>query len=138
MKRGSIAACVAVKSFSVNSSPEPKSIERIERPWGWYETVSHAPGHLVKRIRVHPGQQLSLQKHLHRAEHWLVVLGTAHVTVGERESDLLVGEHTDIAIGEVHRLSNRTLHPVEVIEVQLGTLLDESDIVRLQDDFGRF
>jgi len=99
--------------------------------------VSHAPGNLVKRIRVHPGQQLSLQKHLHRAEHWLVVLGTAHVTVGARESDLVVGEHADIAIGQVHRLANRTLLALEVIEVQMGTLLDESDIVRLQDDFGR-
>ena len=121
----------------MTSSLGSRSFDRVERPWGWYETVSEAPGHLVKRIRVHPGQQISLQKHLHRAEHWLVVLGTAHVTVGERESDLVVGEHTDIAIGQVHRLANRTRLAVEVIEVQLGALLDESDIVRLQDDFGR-
>jgi len=121
----------------VTSSPDARSFDRVDRPWGWYETVSDAPGHLVKRIRVHPGQQISLQKHLHRAEHWLVVLGTAHVTVGARESDLEVGEHTDIAIGQVHRLANRSLLPLEVIEVQLGELLDESDIVRLQDDFGR-
>lgn len=121
----------------MTSSLGPQSNDRVDRPWGWYETVSSVPGNLVKRIRVYPGRQISLQKHLHRAEHWLVVLGTAHVTVGESESDLVVGEHVDIAIGQVHRLANRTQLAVEVIEVQMGTLLDESDIVRLQDDFGR-
>ncbi len=130
-------ATVHARALFVTSSPGSSSYDRVERPWGWYETVSHAPGHLVKRIRVHPGRQLSLQKHLHRAEHWVVVLGTAHVTVGERACDLMLGEHTDIALGQVHRLANRTTLPVEVIEVQMGTLLDESDIVRLQDDFGR-
>ena len=114
-----------------------ETIERTERPWGWYETVSEAPGNKVKRIRVHPGQQLSLQKHHQRAEHWVVVLGTAQVTVGQRLLEMTAGQHVDIAIGEVHRLANKTAHPVEIVEVQFGNYLGEDDIVRLQDDYGR-
>ncbi len=110
---------------------------RTDRPWGWFDTVSEAPGHKVKRIVVHAGQQISLQKHQHRSEHWLVVRGSAHVTVGEREFELGVGQHTDIAVGQLHRLANRSAHPVEIVEVQLGERIEESDIVRLQDDYGR-
>lgn len=112
-------------------------IERTERPWGWYESISEAPGNKVKRIRVHPGQKLSLQKHAQRAEHWVVVLGQARVTIDEREFDLLPGQHCDIAVGQVHRLANLTELPVEIVEVQLGSYLGEDDIVRLQDDYGR-
>ncbi|MFO1194731.1 MAG: cupin domain-containing protein [Rhodoferax sp.] len=111
--------------------------DRTERPWGWFETVSEVRGNKVKRIRVHPGQQLSLQKHHQRAEHWVVVQGTARVTVGERQVDLTVGQHVDIALGAVHRLANRGDTPVEIIEVQFGDYLGEDDIVRLQDDYGR-
>ena len=114
-----------------------ETIERTERPWGWYETVSEVPGNKVKRIRVHPGQQLSLQKHHQRAEHWVVVLGTARITVGERVLDMAAGQHVDIAVGEVHRLANLTGQPVEIVEVQFGAYLGEDDIVRLQDDYGR-
>ncbi|MEO8546507.1 MAG: phosphomannose isomerase type II C-terminal cupin domain [Burkholderiaceae bacterium] len=109
----------------------------MTRPWGWYQTVSDVPGSLIKRIQVDPGQQISLQKHAHRAEHWVVVSGTAHVTVADRELDLGVGQHVDIALGVVHRLANRTPHPVEIVEVQIGARLEESDIVRIQDDYGR-
>lgn len=118
----------------LSAAPSPA---RHVRPWGWFETVSVAPGSLVKRIRLEPGQQISLQKHAHRAEHWLVVEGSAHVTVGTQVLDLQVGQHVDIAVGVVHRLANRTAHPVEIVEIQLGALLLESDIVRLQDDYGR-
>jgi len=121
----------------MNTTPRTESIVRTERPWGWYETVSEAPGHKVKRICVHPGQQISLQKHLQRAEHWVVVRGTAQVTVGAQALTLQVGQHIDIAVGEVHRLTNLTLAPVEIIEVQFGRYLGEDDIVRLQDDYGR-
>ena len=114
-----------------------ENIERTARPWGWYETVSEAPGNKVKRIRVNPGQQLSLQKHHQRAEHWVVVLGTAMVTVGDRVVELTPGQHVDIALGAVHRLANRTGAPVEIVEVQFGAYLGEDDIVRLQDDYGR-
>ena len=121
----------------MNTTSRTETIERTERPWGWYETVSEVSGNKVKRIRVHPGQKLSLQKHHQRAEHWVVVQGTARVTVGEREVDLLPGQHIDIAIGEVHRLANLTTDPVEIVEVQFGSYLGEDDIVRLQDDYGR-
>ncbi len=114
-----------------------ETIKRTERPWGWYETVSEVPGNKVKRIRVHPGQQLSLQKHHQRREHWVVVQGVARVTVGAREFDLAVGQHVDIALDVIHRLANTTAQPVEIIEVQFGSYLGEDDIVRLQDDYGR-
>ena len=108
------------------------------RPWwGWYETVSERAGNKVKRILVHPGQQLSLQKHHQRAEHWVVVQGQARVTVGSQVVDLGVGQHVDIALGEVHRLANLTDAPVEIVEVQFGEYLGEDDIVRLQDNYGR-
>lgn len=118
----------------------PQAIERIERtqrPWGWYETVSEAAGHKIKRINVMPGQRISLQKHHQRAEHWLVVQGTASVTRDGLAFDLDVGQHCDIALGQVHRLSNLGTVPVEIIEIQLGHYLGEDDIVRLSDDYGR-
>ena len=121
----------------MTTTTRSETIERTERPWGWYETVSEVPGNKVKRIRVHPGQQLSLQEHHRRAEHWVVAQGMARVTVGERVVDLVAGQHVDIAIGEVHRLANLTDRPVEIVEVQFGAYLGEDDIVRLRDDYGR-
>ena len=112
-------------------------IERVVRPWGWYETVSEALNHKIKRIGVSPGQRISLQKHSQRAEHWVVVQGTARVTLDADTFDLAVGQHCDIALGQVHRLSNVTSEPVEIIEVQFGAYLGEDDIVRLGDDYGR-
>jgi mannose-6-phosphate isomerase-like protein (cupin superfamily) len=99
--------------------------------------VSEVAGNKVKRIRVHPGQQLSLQKHHQRAEHWVVVLGTARITLDERQFDLQAGQACDIAVGQVHRLSNLTAEPVEIVEVQFGDYLGEDDIVRLEDIYGR-
>jgi mannose-6-phosphate isomerase len=122
------------------------SVEHTERPWGWYESIDEAShgstGLKVKRIGVHPGKQLSLQKHAQRAEHWVVVRGTAIVTLGQpdgslHEITLQIGQHCDIAIGQIHRLANRTNEPVEIVEVQLGSYLGEDDITRLADDFGR-
>ena len=110
---------------------------RTLRPWGWYETVSEAAGNKIKRIGVNPGQQISLQRHRQRAEHWVVVRGTAHVTLDAQVFDLSPGQHCDIALGQVHRLANRTAAPVEIVEVQLGSYLGEDDIERLQDDYGR-
>lgn len=121
----------------MNTTSRTETIERTERPWGWYETVSEVSGNKVKRIRVHAGQQLSLQKHHQRSEHWVVVRGTARITLGERQLDLLSGQACDIAVGQVHRLANLTQEPVEIIEVQFGHYLGEDDIVRLQDDYGR-
>lgn len=121
----------------MNTTSRTETIERTERPWGWYETVSEVAGNKIKRIRVHPGGKLSLQKHHQRSEHWVVVLGQAQVTVGERVMELVPGQHIDIAVGEVHRLANLTPDPVEIVEVQFGDYLGEDDIVRLQDDYGR-
>ena len=111
--------------------------QRTLRPWGWYETVSEAPGHKIKRIGVLPGQQISLQKHLSRSEHWVVVRGTARVTLGADTFDLTVGQHCDIAKGQVHRLGNLGGALLEIVEVQFGAYLGEDDIVRLGDDYGR-
>ncbi len=121
----------------MTTTTRTEAIERTQRPWGWYETVSQAPGHKVKRIGVLPGQQISLQKHHQRAEHWVVVQGTAHITLDAQVLDLGPGEHCDIAMGQVHRLANQTDAPLEIVEVQFGHYLGEDDIVRLQDDYGR-
>lgn len=114
-----------------------QTVERSLRPWGWYETISEVPGSKIKRIGVLPGHKLSLQKHLQRSEHWVVTLGVATVTLGDQTFDLQVGQHLDIAVGQTHRLTNRTQEPVEIVEVQFGAYLGEDDIVRLQDDYGR-
>ncbi len=112
-------------------------LKRTQRPWGWYETVSEVPGNKIKRIGVLPGQQISLQKHYQRAEHWVVVQGTARVTLDAQTFDLTQGQHCDIALGQVHRLANLTKDPLEIVEVQFGAYLGEDDIVRLSDDYGR-
>ena len=110
---------------------------RAIRPWGWYETVAQASGYKVKRIGVLPGQQISLQKHQHRAEHWVVVAGQARVTLDDRVFELSLGQHCDIALGQVHRLGNPSDHMLEIVEVQWGDYLGEDDIIRLVDDYGR-
>lgn len=110
---------------------------RIHRPWGWYETISKGPGYLVKRIGVVPGGRLSLQYHHFRAEHWVVVTGTATVTNGEKTMELNPDQSTYIPLGAHHRLENKTDKMVEIIEVQTGTKLVESDIVRLDDVYNR-
>ena len=124
----------AAAAHGSNPAPAPAS---SLRPWGWYEVLAEAPGYKVKRIGVAPGQRLSLQKHQHRAEHWMGLLGCARVTVGERNLDLLPGQHIDIALGEVHRLANPGKAELQIIELQFGSYLGEDDIFRLQDDHGR-
>lgn len=121
----------------MQTNTHTENIERTTRPWGWYETVSEVPGHKIKRIGVLPGQQLSLQKHHQRAEHWIVVQGTARVTLDDQVFDLGMGQHCDIALEQVHRLANLTTEPLEIVEVQFGNYLGEDDIVRLSDDYGR-
>jgi mannose-6-phosphate isomerase-like protein (cupin superfamily) len=121
----------------MNPCTASHSVDRTQRPWGWFETLSEVPGHKVKRIRVLPGQQISLQRHHQRAEHWVVVRGQAHISVGARSLELGVGQHVDIARGELHRLANRSQDPVDIVEVQFGPYLGEDDIERLGDDYGR-
>jgi mannose-1-phosphate guanylyltransferase/mannose-6-phosphate isomerase len=110
---------------------------RTYRPWGYYQAVDFGPRYQVKRIVVKPDAKLSLQKHFHRAEHWIVVRGTAEVTVGTEIRIVHENESTYIPIGSVHRLANPGKIPLELIEVQVGSYLGEDDIVRLNDEYGR-
>ena len=111
--------------------------KRVYRPWGSYESLVNAHRFQVKRIVVNPGQQLSLQMHHHRAEHWIVVSGTAKVTCGDKEYLLSEDQSTYIPLGNRHRLENPGVIPLEMIEVQTGSYLGEDDIVRFQDVYGR-
>ncbi len=110
---------------------------KMYRPWGAYQRIDVGSRFQVKRITVKPGGRLSLQKHHHRSEHWVVVSGTAEVTVGQKIMELHENESTYIPIGEVHRLANPGKVPLEIIEVQVGSYTGEDDIVRLEDVYGR-
>jgi mannose-1-phosphate guanylyltransferase/mannose-6-phosphate isomerase len=110
---------------------------KVHRPWGWYDSVDAGPRFQVKRIMVNPGATLSLQMHHHRAEHWIVVQGTAEVTCGDRKTILTENQSTYIPLGETHRLANPGKLPLEIIEVQSGSYLGEDDIVRFEDTYGR-
>jgi mannose-1-phosphate guanylyltransferase/mannose-6-phosphate isomerase len=110
---------------------------KVHRPWGWYDSVDEGERFKVKRIKVKPGASLSLQKHHHRAEHWIVVKGTAEVVCGDETILLTENQSTYIPLGEVHRLINPGTIPLEIIEVQSGSYLGEDDIVRFDDTYGR-
>lgn len=116
---------------------ESHSHRKIYRPWGKYDSIDCGDRFQVKRITVNPGASLSLQKHHHRAEHWVVVSGTAEVTCDEEIRLLSENQSTYIPLGSVHRLRNHGKIPLEIIEVQSGSYLGEDDIVRLSDDYGR-
>ena len=117
---------------SVDNSPK---FDR--RPWGTFTVLDEGDSFKVKRIEVLPGKRLSYQKHARRAEHWVVVQGTAKVTLDDRDVEVKSGEAIDIAIGSAHRVENPGDELLVFIEVQRGSYLGEDDIVRLQDDFGR-
>ncbi|HEY0817449.1 MAG TPA: mannose-1-phosphate guanylyltransferase/mannose-6-phosphate isomerase [Rhizobacter sp.] len=110
---------------------------QVHRPWGWYDSIDAGPRFQVKRIMVKPGASLSLQMHHHRAEHWIVVSGTAEVTNGDKVILLSENQSTYIPLGQTHRLANPGKVPLEIIEVQSGSYLGEDDIVRFQDTYGR-
>lgn len=110
---------------------------KVNRPWGWYDSIDEGERFKVKRIQVNPGASLSLQKHHHRAEHWIVVKGTAEITNGDKVLLLSENQSTYIPLGEVHRLANPGTIPLEIIEVQSGSYLGEDDIVRYEDTYGR-
>ncbi|MEO6747670.1 MAG: mannose-1-phosphate guanylyltransferase/mannose-6-phosphate isomerase [Caldimonas sp.] len=110
---------------------------QVHRPWGWYDSIDSGARFQVKRIMVKPGASLSLQKHHHRAEHWIVVSGTAEVTNGDQVSILSENQSTYIPLGQIHRLANPGKVPLEIIEVQSGSYLGEDDIVRFEDTYGR-
>jgi mannose-1-phosphate guanylyltransferase/mannose-6-phosphate isomerase len=117
---------------------EEKNLHRkVARPWGWYDSVDEGERFKVKRIQVKPGASLSLQMHHHRAEHWIVVKGTAEITNGESVITLTENQSTYIPQGQTHRLANPGKTPLEIIEVQSGSYLGEDDIVRFEDTYGR-
>jgi mannose-6-phosphate isomerase len=119
------------------TGPEESPQEHDERPWGSYTVLEEADTYKVKRIEVKPGKRLSYQKHARRAERWVVVSGTALVTVDGEQSTYTVGSAAHIPIGAAHRVENPAAEPLVFIEVQTGSYLGEDDIVRLEDDFGR-
>lgn len=126
-----------VSELKKTSREEYQSHKKVYRPWGSYESLVSADRFQVKRIVVKPGEKLSLQMHHHRAEHWIVVSGTALVTCGDKEYVLSEDQSTYIPLGTRHRLANTGVIPLELIEVQTGSYLGEDDIVRFEDVYGR-
>lgn len=111
--------------------------KQVSRPWGTYESLDRGPRHQVKRLLVNPRQRLSLQLHHHRSEHWVVVSGTAQVTLEDETYLLTENQSIYIPVGQKHSLHNPGIIPLEIIEVQTGSYLGEDDIVRLDDSYGR-
>lgn len=126
-----------VKQLTAGGREELAMHRKVHRPWGWYDSIDDGPRFKVKRIQVKPKASLSLQKHHHRAEHWVVVKGTAEITCGDKTIMLTENQSTYIPLGEVHRLANPGTIPLEIIEVQSGSYLGEDDIVRFEDQYGR-
>ena len=126
-----------VEQLKAQNRREADQHLRIYRPWGYYQGIDLGSRYQVKRIVVKPNAKLSLQKHFHRAEHWVVVRGTAEIAVGSEVRTIHENESAYIPIGSVHRLANPGKIPLELIEVQVGSYLGEDDIVRLGDEYGR-
>lgn len=126
-----------VNQLSAKQREEQALHRKVNRPWGWYDSIDEGGRFKVKRIQVKPKASLSLQKHHHRAEHWIVVTGTAEITNGDKVLTLTENQSTYIPLGEVHRLANPGSIPLEIIEVQSGSYLGEDDIVRFDDKYGR-
>jgi mannose-1-phosphate guanylyltransferase/mannose-6-phosphate isomerase len=126
-----------VNALTQQKREEQTLHRKVHRPWGWYDSIDEGGRFKVKRILVKPKASLSLQKHHHRAEHWIVVTGTAEITNGDKVLTLTENQSTYIPLGEAHRLANPGSIPLEIIEVQSGSYLGEDDIVRFEDTYGR-
>lgn len=126
-----------VEELKVRGSDLINVPQTVSRPWGTYSVLESTERYKMKRIVVKPGKRLSLQKHLHRSEHWVVVSGTATVTVGKNVFYVRPNESTYIPVGEVHRLQNEGKLPLVIVEVQVGEYTGEDDIIRVEDDFHR-
>ena len=126
-----------VEQMRANGGAHALYHNRVYRPWGWYQTINRGDRYQVKCIMVKPGAMLSLQSHFHRSEHWVVVKGTLEVTKGEEVELLSENQSTYIPIGKPHRLTNPGKIPAFLIEVQSGSYLEEDDIVRFEDIYGR-
>ncbi|OZO45528.1 mannose-1-phosphate guanylyltransferase/mannose-6-phosphate isomerase, partial [Pseudomonas fluorescens] len=117
--------------------PQAESFPKVHRPWGWFESLAISDRFQVKRIHVHPGGVLSLQSHYHRSEHWVVVRGTAQVTLDDRVTLLSENDSIYVPLGTKHRLENPGMLPLVLIEVQTGSYLGEDDIIRYEDVYAR-
>jgi len=126
-----------VESLQKKGRDEAHSNRKVYRPWGWYDSIEVGKHFQVKRLHVNPGAKLSLQMHHERAEHWVVVSGTATAINGEAVLTLIEGDSTYIPVGTTHGLENKTNEQLEIIEVQSGAYLGEDDIVRFEDIYGR-
>ena len=126
-----------VEKLNKNDRSESINHRTIYRPWGHFDSIDYGKGFQVKRICVNPGAKISLQKHQHRAEHWVVVKGIALITCGNQVFELKENQSTYIPKGEIHRLENCEETPLEIIEIQTGKYLGEDDIIRLKDDYRR-
>lgn len=126
-----------VSDLSALNAPEADLHRKVSRPWGTYQDIDRDDGFRAKRIVVHPGGRLSLQRHRQRSEHWIVVKGTAHVTIDGIETVLTRNQSTYVSIGATHRLENKGTEPLHMIEVQVGDYVEEDDIERLDDVYGR-
>jgi mannose-1-phosphate guanylyltransferase/mannose-6-phosphate isomerase len=126
-----------VAELALNGRQEIQLHRKVHRPWGWYDSVDEGERFKVKRIQVKPHASLSLQRHHHRAEHWIVVRGVAEITCGDKTFLLRENQSVYIPQGEIHRLANPEGVPLEIIEVQSGSYLGEDDIVRFADQYGR-
>lgn len=126
-----------VDELKKRGSDLPCTPQTVSRPWGTYSVLDNSERYKIKTIMVTPGGRLSLQKHLHRSEHWVVVSGTATVTVGEKVFIIRPNESTYIPAGEVHRLQNEGKLPLVIVEVQVGEYTGEDDIIRMEDDYKR-
>ncbi|MCX8500461.1 MAG: mannose-1-phosphate guanylyltransferase/mannose-6-phosphate isomerase [Alphaproteobacteria bacterium] len=128
---------IIVDQLKASGRSETELPSVVERPWGSYQSIALGTGYQCKRIIVHPGQKLSLQKHAHRAEHWVVVQGVAQVTRDQERLVLKRGETVYLPLGAVHRLENLETSPLVLIEVQIGDYVGEDDIIRIEDIYGR-
>jgi mannose-1-phosphate guanylyltransferase len=126
-----------VERIKADDRQEHVNHREVYRPWGMYDSIDNGHRYQVKRITVQPGAKLSVQMHHHRAEHWIVVSGTARVTNGDKTYLVTENQSTYIPIGQVHALENPGVIPLELIEVQSGSYLGEDDIVRFEDKYGR-
>ena len=126
-----------VAKLKAKGAAQAETLPRKYRPWGWYESLALGPRFQVKRIVVKPGAALSLQSHHHRAEHWVVVEGTAKVTINENVQTVTENQSVYVPLGAVHRLENPGKLPLTLIEVQTGSYFGEDDIVRYEDVYAR-
>jgi len=126
-----------VGRLKANARSEADHHRKVHRPWGWYDRIERGESFQVKVLQVYPRQKLSLQYHKHRTEHWIVVEGTAKITIGDETLTLGPNDSTSVPCGERHRLENATDQPLKLVEIQFGDYLGEDDIVRLEDIYER-